>query len=86
MTRDCLHAGVMKIHQLAAALQVLREAITGSIPRGTAAVLLSIMAACCALLADLCVQLRTSEDPRIAPVTRAWWKNWPAWPSANSCM
>lgn len=66
MTRDCLHAGVMKIHQLAAALQVLREAITGSIPRGTAAVLLSIMAACCALLADLCVQLRTSEDPRIA--------------------
>lgn len=57
MTRDCLHAGVMKIHQLAAALQVLREAITGSIPRGTASVLLSIMAACCALLADLCVQL-----------------------------
>lgn len=56
----------MKIHQLAAALQVLREAATESIPRGAAAVLLSIMASCCALLVNLSQRLRQSDDPRVA--------------------
>lgn len=56
----------MKIHQLAAALQVLRKAIAEGIPRGAAAVLLSLMASCCALLVNLSERLRTFEDPRIA--------------------
>lgn len=56
----------MSIHQLAAALQVLREVITGSIPRGAAAALLDVMASCCALLVKLSEALRGIEDPRVA--------------------
>lgn len=56
----------MKIHQLAAALQILREATLESIPRGAAAVLLSIMASCGALLVNLSQRLRASDDPRVA--------------------
>lgn len=56
----------MSIHQLAAALQVLRNAITTSIPRGAAAAVLEVMASCCALLAKLSEALRGIEDPRVA--------------------
>ncbi|MHA7227331.1 HNH endonuclease signature motif containing protein [Glutamicibacter soli] len=56
----------MSIHQLAAALQVLHNAITTSIPRGAAAALLEVMASCCALLAKLSEALRGIEDPRVA--------------------
>ena len=56
----------MSIHQLAAALQVLHNAITTSIPRGAAAAVLEVMASCCALLAKLSEALRGIEDPRVA--------------------
>ncbi|MGH3654767.1 MAG: hypothetical protein ACRDT3_17670 [Glutamicibacter sp.] len=56
----------MGIHQLAAAIQVLRESITGSLPRGAVQVLLELMASCCALLAKLSQALRESDDPRVA--------------------
>ncbi|MFJ2617780.1 DUF222 domain-containing protein [Glutamicibacter sp. NPDC087344] len=56
----------MSIHQLAAALQVLREVFTGSIPRGAAAVVLEVMASCCALLVKLSEVLRGMDDPRVA--------------------
>lgn len=56
----------MGIHQLAAAIQILRESITGSLPRGAIQVLLELMASCCALLAKLSCTLRESDDPRVA--------------------
>ncbi|MGQ3384985.1 HNH endonuclease signature motif containing protein [Glutamicibacter sp. TV12E] len=56
----------MGIHQLAGTLTALRHTITGGLPRGACAVLLEIMAACCALLGQLSHALRSSEDPRAA--------------------
>lgn len=56
----------MNIHQLAATLAALRTSLTGSFPRGASAVLLEIMAACCALLVSLSRTLHTSADPRVA--------------------
>ncbi|MBF6671493.1 hypothetical protein [Glutamicibacter sp. FBE19] len=56
----------MGTHQLAGTLTALRHTITGGLPRGACAVLLEIMAACCALLGQLSEALRSSEDPRAA--------------------
>ena len=56
----------MSIHQLAAALGELQQAIARSVPRGTCAALLQVMAACVSLLVQLSRSLRTSEDPRVA--------------------
>lgn len=60
------HDRCMGIHQLAAATQILREAITGALPRQAAGVLLELMASCLALLAKLSEALRESDDPRVA--------------------
>ncbi|CBT75727.1 MAG TPA: HNH endonuclease [Glutamicibacter sp.] len=56
----------MSIHQLVAASQTLREALTGSLPRAAAQMLLELMASCCALLVKLSVSLREIDDPRVA--------------------
>src|SRR5690606_25402785 len=46
--------------------QTLREALTGSLPRAAAQMLLELMASCCALLVKLSVSLREIDDPRVA--------------------